>query len=87
MKSRARWTSMCLAAIALSALALASSCGRTVFIPEGVPLRLAQPTTTRVLALDNEGRWIRQDGDVTLPEGWYIVPPSFVDSPPPDSPP
>jgi len=32
----------------------------------------------RVYTLDSDGKWILGDNKVTIPEGWYVVPPSYV---------
>ena len=61
------------------ALASASGCGgnRTVFIPEDSPIRVGPSTTARVYTYEN-GQWVLSGNRVTIPEGWYCVPPSFV---------
>jgi len=32
----------------------------------------------RIYTLDSDGKWILGDNKVTIPEGWYVVPPSYV---------
>lgn len=59
-------------------LAFASGCGsRTVFIPEESPIRIGPDTRSRVYTLQ-QGQWVLSDNRVTIPEGWYAVPPSYV---------
>jgi len=65
-----------LACVAL-ALASASGCARTVLVSESSPVRVGPCVRGRVYALV-EGEW-RLGSTVTLPEGWYLVPPSFVE--------
>ena len=77
MRSRRRpWRRI---AIALLSIASASGCagGRTVLITEDSPVRIGPDTTGRVYRLI-DGRWKLGADRVTLPEGWYVVPPRFV---------
>ena len=64
-----------LIAIALVVIALLSGCGgtRTVLIPPGEPVQLAEPVKARVY-VTVEGRRIRSESPVTLPEGWWCLP-------------
>ena len=66
-------------AFALLAIASASGCAnnRTVFIPEDSPIRVGPSTKAKVYTLIN-GEWVLSGNTVTIPEGWYCVPPSFV---------
>ena len=67
-----------LLAFAVLVLAFASGCGsRTVFIPEESPIRVGPSTRSRVYTLQ-QGQWVLSDNSVTIPEGWYAVPPSYV---------
>jgi len=60
------------------ALGLMSGCGsRTVFIPEDSPIRVGPRAKMRVYTLQ-KGEWTLSSNEVSLPEGWYCVPPSFV---------
>ena len=65
--------------IALLWIVSASGCvpGRTVLITEDSPVRIGPDTTGRVYR-QIDGRWQLSDDRVTLPEGWYVVPPRFV---------
>jgi hypothetical protein len=55
-----------------------SGCGsRTVFIPEDSPIRIGPNTSIKVYTLQ-QGQWILSGNYVHIPEGWYIVSPSFV---------
>lgn len=69
------WTVIAFVAVAL---AFASGCGsRTVFIPEDSPIRVGPRTNARVYTLI-KGEWVLSANSVTIPEGWYCVPPSYV---------
>lgn len=74
--------------IAILLLCLASVCGcgigRTQLVTDDVPLRTGPDVKGRVFVL-TEGQWRLGDSPVTIPAGWYIVPPRFVD--PDDLPP
>jgi len=65
-------------AFAVLVLGLMSGCGsRTVFIPEDSPIRMGPNARVRVYTLQ-QGQWILSNNSVAIPEGWYCVPPSFV---------
>jgi hypothetical protein len=68
-------TSLCFAALALAS---ATGCSRAVFIPESSPIRVGPNCKTKVYLLIN-GEWTLSDNSVVIPEGWYCVPPRFVD--------
>ena len=58
--------------VCLLVLALLSGCTRTVYVPDGTPVRLAE-TVKRVKV------WVMVDGKpvrsvMDLPEGWYCLP-------------
>ena len=63
---------------AAAVLGFASGCSRTVLVPESSPIRIGPETRTRVYALDG-GEWVLSENRVEIPEGWYCVPPSFVE--------
>lgn len=68
-------TAACCAALAVAS---ATGCGRTVFVHESTPMRVGPMTKGRVyLRIADE--WVLSSNAVPIPEGWYIVPPSFVD--------
>ena len=72
---------MHVALISLAAVAgFASGCGRTVLVPESSPVRIGPDVRCRVYSLQS-GEWRLSDNKVVLPEGWYCVPPSFVEDP------
>jgi len=64
---------------ALLSIALASGCGsgRTVLVADDSPVRIGPGTAGRVYRLV-DGQWRLSPDPVTLPEGWYVVPPRFV---------
>lgn len=73
-RSILRWTALGFFALAV---ACASGCSvRTVFVRDGVPVRVSKARGTVLVMLD--GQWTEtQPAD--LPEGWYLVHPSFVE--------
>jgi hypothetical protein len=80
--SVAPWRSMLmLIAILFAALAAAfvSGCGssRTVFVPEESPMRTGPNSSMRVYHRVN-GEWTLSNNRIAVPEGWYLVPPSYV---------
>jgi len=64
---------------ALLAVACATGCTRTVLVSEGSPVRIGPCARARVYSLEG-AQWRLGDNRVELPEGWYLVPPSFVES-------
>lgn len=60
------------------ALGFASGCGRTVLVPESSPFRIGPGTKARIYAM-TDGEWTLSSNSVEIPEGWYCVPPSFVE--------
>jgi hypothetical protein len=77
--SRRTPTSIALAC-AVPAFVFATGCARTVLVPESSPIRIGPATRARVYALER-GEWILSTHRVEIPEGWYAVPPSFVEEP------
>ena len=65
----------------VAALGFASGCGsRTVLVSETSPTRAGPSFRGRVYALV-DGEWRLSQAEVEIPEGWYMVPPSFVEGP------
>ena len=67
-------------AIASSALAVAwlSGCAsRTIFVPEESPMRVGPRADLRVYHRVG-GEWTLSENPIRIPEGWYLVPPSYV---------
>lgn len=59
-------------------IAFASGCGsRTVFVPEESPMRIGPDSRLRVYHRVN-GEWTLSENRIAIPEGWYLVPPSYV---------
>jgi hypothetical protein len=49
-----------------------------VFVPEDSPMRVGPSSSMRVwMRLD--GVWTLSGNRIDVPEGWYLVPPSYVD--------
>jgi hypothetical protein len=70
-----------LTGVSLAALVVGSLSGcaaRTVLVPESAPIRVGPETKTKVYARV-DGDWVLSDNKVIIPEGWYAVPPSFVE--------
>lgn len=62
-------------------LVLAAGCvsgPRVALVPETSPVRAGPDLTGRVYTRI-EGRWVLGENEVQVPEGWYLVPPSFVE--------
>ena len=75
------WIRLLIAALfAALGLAYASGCTRTILVPEAAPIRIGPATEARVYAVDPESKqWRLSENRVEIPEGWYCVPPSFVE--------
>jgi len=67
--------------LAVLALVSAGGCTRTILVSESSPVRVGPGCTTRVYTKTDDG-WRLSDNSVTVPEGWYCVPPSYVEDEP-----
>lgn len=72
-----RW--LIVAVCSALAVAYASGCARTVLVSEGSPIRVGPGMKGRVYHRTADG-WEMSDNCVQVPEGWYCVPPSFVEA-------
>jgi len=64
----------------VAVLAFASGCGRTVLIPEAAVLRVASDVKGHVyLWNETDHEWQMSARQIAYPEGWYLVPPSYVE--------
>lgn len=64
-----------LIALATALLFCATGCfTRTIYVPAGKAVRLRSDVKAKVWVLDAEGKSV--PGEMTLPEGWYVVPDS-----------
>ena len=63
----------------VAALPYASGCTRAVLVPESSPIRIGPATRARIYAM-TDGGWELSANCVEIPEGWYCVPPSFVEA-------
>lgn len=65
--------------LGLLAIVFVSGCsgGRTVFVPEESPMRVGPSSSIRVYHRIN-GEWTLSNNRISIPEGWYLVPPSYV---------
>lgn len=64
--------------LAVLVIAFASGCARTVFVNESTPMRVGPMSRSRVYHRI-DGEWVLSQNPVPIPEGWYLVPPSYVD--------
>ena len=67
------WTLLSFAALVILC---GCGCSRTVIVDDGSPMRVGRATGTVLQRID--GEWV-ESGETTLPEGWYMVPPRFVE--------
>ncbi|MCC5829067.1 MAG: hypothetical protein JJU36_06420 [Phycisphaeraceae bacterium] len=51
--------------------------GRTVLVLEDAPMRTGPNMSGRVYVM-TEGAWRLSSQSISIPEGWYLLPPSFV---------
>lgn len=56
----------------------AVACQRIVLVSEASPTRIGSKVYGRLYTLGADGSWTLSDNEVLLPEGWYLVPPSYV---------
>jgi hypothetical protein len=75
------WIRLLIAALfAALGLAYATGCTRTILVREASPIRIGPRTEARVYAVDPASKeWRLSENRVEIPEGWYCVPPSFVE--------
>lgn len=59
-------------------LACACGCSKTILVSESSPIRIGQVRGTVYASVN--GEWRLSENAVTIPEGWYCVPPSFMDA-------
>jgi hypothetical protein len=60
------------------ALGSASGCAPTVLVPEGSPVRIGPGTRARIYVM-TDGEWRLSPNHSEIPNGWYVVPPSYVE--------
>jgi len=64
---------------ALLVVSMTGCVSRTVFVPEDSPMRIGEPGGARMKVYHRiDGEWVRSENRVTIPEGWYLVPPSYI---------
>lgn len=74
-----RWMQIAIwVGFAVLAVVFASGCARTVLVSDGSPMRIGQGTAGRVYTRQG-GEWVLSPDRVQIPEGWYVVPPRFVE--------
>lgn len=69
------WTTIAFVGLVLASV---TGCTRTILVPEASPIRIGPETKARVYVREGN-EWVLGDNEVTVPEGWYLVPPSFVE--------
>jgi len=69
------WTVIVLSALAVGSLSGCAS--RTIFVPEESPMRVGPRADLRVYHRVG-GEWVLSENAIRVPEGWYLVPPSYV---------
>lgn len=56
-------------------LATMSGCStRVILVPNGEPVRLAEPVRARIFVTDASGKSVESQNRVTIPAGWYALP-------------
>jgi len=77
---RARALTLLAILVCCAALVVAfiGGCTRTILVSESSPLRTGPQMRGKVYTKTDDG-WQLSDNEVTIPEGWYCVPPSFVE--------
>jgi len=66
-------------AFAVLAIGFANGCARTVIVSDGSPARIGPDAKARIYARV-DGEWRLSESVVAIPEGWYLVPPRFVEN-------
>ena len=71
---RETWKNATRLLICAAAVLLVAGCGaRTIYVPDGTPVRLRETVhSAKVWVLDAQGRPV--EGMMDLPEGWYCLP-------------
>ncbi len=52
----------------------ASCSSRVIYVPNGQPVRLAEPVRAKVWILDSAGNRVKSKNKIIIPEGWYALP-------------
>ena len=68
--------SLCLVVL-VGVLVTGCVASRTIFVPEESPMRVGPRNEMLVYTFEN-GQWVLSSNKIKVPEGWYLVPPSFV---------
>lgn len=62
-------------AFVVAFLTMSAGCAtRVLLVPQGEPVRLAEPVKARVFVPDASGKVIESQNRVTIPAGWYALP-------------
>lgn len=59
----------------------ATGCARVELVTESAPMRVGPDSQLQVYTLQDDGEWKLSPNRVQVPEGWYLVPPSYVEEP------
>lgn len=56
-------------------LAMMSGCAtRVILVPNGEPVRLAEPVKAKIFVADASGKSVESQNRVMIPAGWYALP-------------
>ena len=56
-------------------LAMMSGCAtRVILVPNGEPVRLAEPVKAKIFVTDASGKSVESQNRVMIPAGWYALP-------------
>lgn len=59
----------------IALLSMSSGCAtRVILVPEGEPVRIAEPVKAKVWVTDQSGQTVKSQNRVTIPAGWYALP-------------
>lgn len=66
---------VCVTACVIAYASMSSGCAtRVILVPEGEPVRIAEPVKARVWVTDQSGQIVKSQNRVTIPAGWYALP-------------
>lgn len=75
------WTqTLIMLASAVLLVAFGFGCSRTVLVRESDPVRTGPSFKGRIYSMV-ENEWRLSQTEIEIPEGWYLVPPSYVEGP------
>lgn len=69
-----RRTSFVMSFVIALMLTSAGCATRVILVPNGDPVRLAEPVRAKVWVPDASGQIVQSQNRVTIPAGWYALP-------------